>query len=460
MTTKGHVHWEEGLFLRPHHLQLMQRRAFEDLATERRLLQPYPYGVVELAVSRDELSNLIVRFDRLRVIMPSGLYVDIDSNAELPPLDVTKPFKAGSGPLAVHLAVPLWYPTRANAVDGGPDADWRVKRLYRVTEVERPDENSGENPQPIRVRRVNARLLLEGDDLTDLEVLPLLRIVHGAGEEIGVPREDPNFVPPCFLLSGSVILRNLARDLANAVDASRRELLVQMTRGGFSVETMRGIQFEQMLRLRTLNYYGGRLMHLIEATGVGPFEMYLELRGLLGELAALQPDRDQSEVPDYDHDAPFVTFTELARRIRALLRGTVAPSFIKVEFEREGNLFAAALSEEHFTRPTDYYLAINHKEEHTTMARLVADEDRFKLMPKSMAGRAVRGVKLMEERQPPMQLPVDAERQYFRLITADNPRMWERVKQEMTLSAQWPGAEGAEVSLTLYMPVAEYEADS
>ncbi len=405
MTTKGHVHWEEGLFLRPHHLQLMQRRAFEDLATERRLLQPYPYGVVELAVSRDELSNLIVRFDRLRVIMPSGLYLDIDVNAELPPLDVTKPFKARSGPLAVYLGVPLWYPTRANAVDVGPDADWRVKRLYRVAEIERPDENTGENPQPVRVRRVNARL-------------------------------------------------------ANAVDASRRELVVQMTRGGFSVETMRGIQFEQMLRLRTLNYYGGRLMHLIEASAVTPFQIFLELRGLLGELAALQPDRDQSAVADYSHDSPFTAFTELARRIRALLRGTVAPSFMKVEFAKEGNLFAAALTEEHFTRPSDYYLAIRHKQEHTIMAKLVTDEDRFKLMPKSMAGRAVRGVKLVEERHPPMQLPADAEMQYFRLIVADNPRMWDRVKQEQSLTAVWPGAAEADVSLILYMPVAEKGADT
>ena len=413
-----------------------------------------------MAVSRDELSNLIVRFDRLRVIMPSGLYLDIDVNAELPPLDVTKPFKARSGPLAVYLGVPLWYPTRANAVDVGPDADWRVKRLYRVAEIERPDENTGENPQPVRVRRVNARLLLEGEDQTDLEVLPLLKIVHGAGEEVGVPREDPNFVPPCFVLGGSGILRNLARDLANAVDASRRELVVQMTRGGFSVETMRGIQFEQMLRLRTLNYYGGRLMHLIEASAVTPFQIFLELRGLLGELAALQPDRDQSAVADYSHDSPFTAFTELARRIRALLRGTVAPSFMKVEFAKEGNLFAAALTEEHFTRPSDYYLAIRHKQEHTIMAKLVTDEDRFKLMPKSMAGRAVRGVKLVEERHPPMQLPADAEMQYFRLIVADNPRMWDRVKQEQSLTAVWPGAAEADVSLILYMPVAEKGADT
>ncbi len=460
MAIDGHIHWEEGLFLRPHHLQFMQRGSFDERAAERRLFHPYAYGVIESRISRDELSNLILRFDNLQLIMPSGLRLDVPGNTELPPLDITKAFQATSGPMVIRIGVPLWYPTRGNTVDDGPDADWRVKRLYRISEIERPDENTGENPQPIRVRRINARLLVEGEDETDLELLPLTRIVHGAGEEVGMPREDPAFIPACLVLGGSGILLNMARDLANAVDASRREVLDRMTRAGFSIETMRGLQFEQMLRLRTLNYYSARLIHLVEAGSLSPFAIYLELRGLLGELAALQPDRDQSQVPDYDHDSLYVTFFTLSSRIRDLLKGVVPPSFIKVDFSRDGSLFVAELTEEHFTRASEYFLAIRTSQDPVALARMVEDEDKFKLMPKSLTGRAVRGVKLVDERNPPLQLPSDPGLRYFRLMPVDTPRAWKLVQDERTLTAQWPDSTVADVQLTLYMPVVEQGADT
>ena len=58
-----------------------------------------------------------------------------------------------------------------------------MKLLYRTAETELPDENTGENPQPMQVRRLNARLMLEDEDTSDMEVLPLLRVVRAAGEE-------------------------------------------------------------------------------------------------------------------------------------------------------------------------------------------------------------------------------------------------------------------------------------
>jgi predicted component of type VI protein secretion system len=100
-----------------------------------------------------------------------------------------------------------------------------------------------------------------------------------------LPKEDPEFVPPCLLLGGSRVLREMVRDLVAQVEASRKELVVQVSRGGFSIDTMRGVQFEQVIRLRTLIRYSGRLPSMVQAGAVTPFQMYLELRELLGELA-------------------------------------------------------------------------------------------------------------------------------------------------------------------------------
>jgi type VI secretion system protein ImpJ len=450
------VHWHEGLFLLPHHLQRIQRNLNESASAERRLNWAYPYGVVDARLSNDDLENMRLRFDRLHAIMPSGQEVRFPQEAELPAMDIKQAFES-RGRFVVFLGVPLWFNARANCVNPGQTVDARAKILYRVVETEVADENSGENVKTVLHRRVNARLLLEDEDRSDLEVIPLLRVTRAAGEDAGLPRRDPEFVGPCLVLNGSPALRELVRDLSSQVLASRQELVLQITRGGFSIDTLRGIQFEQILRLRTLNRYGARLEALIETPNLVPFEIYLELRELLGELAALQPDRDPSDCAPYQHDNPYPCFDELTGKIRQLLRGSVAPSFLKVPFNEIDGLLRAVLADEHLTRPSDYFLGIKTKEDPRAVAKLAEDADRFKLMPASMAGRAIRGVLLKEERFPPLELPAQSNLYYFRLLRGESARSWHQIQTERAAVVRWSGHEGADYDITHYMTLPRSE---
>jgi type VI secretion system ImpJ/VasE family protein len=450
------IHWHEGLFLQPHHLQRMQKSIHDQFCAERKLAWAYPYGLIEARLSRDELENKRIRFDRLRAVMPSGRVVDYPDNAELPSLDIKQALDKSVGGFKLFLGVPLWQNARANTFKAGAEADSRAKLLYRVGEMECTDENTGENPKPVQVRKINSRFMFEQEDTADMELLPLMRVVRATGEDVGLPRQDPEYVPPCFVLSGSPVLRELVRDLSSQVEASRKELVVQMARGGFSLDQMRGVQFEQMSRLRTLNQYSGRLPSLVLAPNVTPFEFYLELRGLLGELAALHPDRDEFEVVPYDHDNPLPVFRELSTKIRSHLRGAVAPSFLKVSFKDVSGILTAALAPEHLTQPNAYFLGIRTKLDATVLGRYVEDGDKFKLMPQSLATRAIRGLTLKEERHPPLELPAQSDLHYFRLDRAASERMWQQVVAEKSATIRWTGTEldwsGAEFTLFMTIP--------
>src|SRR4051794_13660806 len=185
------IHWQEGLFLQPHHLQRMQKSIEDKISSDRRLGWASPYGVIKARLSRDELENKRVRFDKLRVIMPSGVEVNYPAAAELPSLDIAQMFAKGSGSFTIYLGVPLWQNNRANTVPIA-SSDSRAKLMYRIGETECFDENTGENPKPIQVRKINARLMYEAED-EDMEVLPLLRIVRATGEDVGLPKEDPEY---------------------------------------------------------------------------------------------------------------------------------------------------------------------------------------------------------------------------------------------------------------------------
>jgi type VI secretion system ImpJ/VasE family protein len=464
MATTGQVHWHEGLFLQPHHLQTMQRHGFEQTVTERRLAWAYPYGLVESRVSADALENMLVQFDRLRLVMPSGAIIDVPEHADLPPLDIKGAYQSTSASFMVYIAIPVWYASRGNTQENSSPAashaTTQSNRLFRVAAIERPDENTGENPQPVLVRRLAARLLLDGDDRSDLEVVPLLRIAHSAGQDASVPRQDPNYIPACMVLRGSTALWELCRDIANHVEARRGQLLARIAREKLITDQLRGAQFVQLLKLRTLNHFSARLAHLVKAPSATPFQVYLEMRSMLGELAALRPDQDHSVVAEYDHDNPTVPFAELASKIRMLLPREGKLNVLQVPFNRADRLLVADLNDQHLKLPNDYFLAVKTKQEHAPLAQLVQDPDRFKLMSRSLARANIWGIKLIDTQDPPLQLPKPQGLHYFRMLLAETPssvRMWEHVQREKSLVAKWPDMDGSDYELSLYMTVPESE---
>lgn len=457
MSMMHEVNWQEGLFLQPQHLQYQQRILLERLSLDRRLAWPYPYGIVESRISQDALENLQIKFDHLVAVMPSGTLVSIPGNADLPALDIKAAFESSAPEFKVYLGVPIWSEHRANLVDAHDDR--RVKRIFRSHDIECHDENTGENAQPVVVRQVNARLLLEGEDFSELEIIPVLQIAQAVGERVGLPRQNPRFIPPCLVLKGSAVLWELVRDLANQVEASRRELILQIRQGGFQMQNLKGIQFEQVMRLRTLSSFGGRLLGIVEATGgFSPFDIYLEMHSLLGELAALHPDRDLTDVPKYDHDNPAPAFFDLNTRIRSLLQGAVKPSVYKIDFTLEGRVHEAVLEDKHIQKPNEYYLGVQTREDPLAIAELIEDKDKFKLMPRSLTGRPVYGVRLAFERMPPLELPSRAGLVYFRLLRSESGRTWERVIEDLALTAEWPNMESVDLKLALYMTVPNMES--
>ena len=241
------------------------------------------------------------------------------------------------------------------------------------------------------------------------------------------------------------------------MQASRSTLVQQITAGGFSIDAMRGVQFEQAMRLRTLNRYAARLGSLIEVLPqIRPFDFYLELRELLGELSASHPDRDKEfAVPEYDHENLAGSFDDLVNKIRSLLGGTVQERYLKLDFIQEGAVLVLKdpLAPEHFEKPTDYFLGVKTREDHVALAKLVEDGDKFKLMAKTMIQQRIWGIKLVEERHPPLTLPAKSDLFYFRLMRSESQRMWDRIKEEKTLAVRWPDMQTTDYSLALYMPI-------
>ena len=452
MKPEATIHWHEGLFLQPHHLQQMQRRMYSQLRNIPALLTPFPYGVIHCRFSGDELVNKRVRIEALHAVMPSGLEVCFPGNTALESLSFAHEFSAAAEGLTVYLAVPVWHEQAGNSIEHGESGLRTQKRLYKIDEQQAVDENTGDNAQAMRVRKINARLLLEGEDVGDLEVLPLLRIVRDMGDEVGAPRADPTFIPPCLLVNASPQLQQMVRDLTNLIHAGRTALVEQNVIAELRKDTVRGPQLEQFMRLQSLSRFSSRLNHCLQNPVLTPFEFDAIIRELLADLSPLRPELGAFDVSDYDHDSPGPAFRELMRLVRQALQGQVAETFIKVDFTRKQKRFFASLKPEHFELPTAYFLGITSKQDSRTVAALAEDANRFKLLPASMQEAAIFGVGLRVDHSPPVELPSPGKGLlYFRLLPAERARLWATIREEKELVVDGPSEEMTDFKLTLYM---------
>src|SRR5262245_26167948 len=103
MASTGPVHWHEGLFLQPHHLQVMQRFLLDQTFQARELAFPYSHGLVKLELAGGELEKKLVRIKSLQAVMPSGLVIESPGNADIPALHINDRFDRDSKPFIVCL---------------------------------------------------------------------------------------------------------------------------------------------------------------------------------------------------------------------------------------------------------------------------------------------------------------------------------------------------------------------
>src|SRR5262245_61481743 len=183
MTTRA-VHWHEGMFIRPQHFQAAQRHWAGLVQRGGRCDVHYNWGLRALDLDADALADHRAVVRSLRARLRDGTLVAAPEDGAVPALDLRGAFPPGGGATTLLLAVPVLHLGRPTAAAGAAAA------RYRVDTAELEDENTGANPQAVQTRRLNLRLLLEGDDLAGHEVLPLARLRRSARAE-ATPELDP-----------------------------------------------------------------------------------------------------------------------------------------------------------------------------------------------------------------------------------------------------------------------------
>ena len=432
------IHWAEGMFLRPQHLQLFAQQVASRVAHAGRQVQPFYWGLSRLEVAEDQLEAFRFEARALVAVLEDGTPLEMPIHLRAEPRSFKSQMdQSRDGRLVVYLGVPRWREGEANtllptAEDERPAAqDLR----YRVETFDAADENSGGERRQIEVRKHYGRFFFGDEDREGYECLPIA-LVQRAGHGKNTPVLDDAFVPPVTDISAWGPLRTLGEAVVNKVEARYRVLHAGIDERSLVLDTDRRGGWQVVYKLQIVGSFLHVLRQLVALPGIHPFQLYLELSRLAGELSIFEKGgAEKLSVPLYDHNELGRCFHQLTSTVNRLLDQILTGGFLQVPFLPEGELLVARFDDSHLRDAEAVYLCVESK--------LSADEVDRLLRPVKIGAagdlplfriRRLRGLEIALMRESPRSLPSGTELHYYSI--AQQGSYWQNVaeRQEMAIS--------------------------
>lgn len=437
MTHTQPVLWTKGVLLDPQHLQA-QDRYLEGMLQARLGAATFRgYGFRQLTLDPDALSAGTVAITAASGLMPDGLPFDIPGADAAPParalLDGWDPDQPT---LDVWLAIPEYRAGARNvaldsaaavARDGG--ARFRAEvRLVR-------DETTGQAERPIQVAAKNLRLLVEGESREGYAALRVARLKRVAADLVTM---DPDFIPPLLDLTASPVLTQRARRLVELLAAKSSALAGARRQKNQSLADFSITDVGSFWLLYNVNQAFPPLRHLAETRGGHPIVLYEQMLALASTLTTFSETVSPRQLPAYDHDDLTTTFTTLDTLLRRLLE-TVVPSYV-VSLPltpTQPTISAVALDDDRYLAGRQYVLAVRSAlPRHELSVRVpgavkVSSADRVD----HLIRQALPGLTLTHLPNPPSEVPVRLEYEYFAL---DRTGEWDAIRKARNLAAYVP----------------------
>jgi type VI secretion system protein ImpJ len=351
------VHWYQGLFVRPQHLQAADRHRSEVAQTSEQWDHPYGYGLHTFRYSKDALASGRFRVEELDARLRDGTLIRLDSGSELE-VDLKAAFESQSGDdgeseVMIYVGVPKLNLGGDNVAADGSDNSARFTRI-RSTVM---DENGQDSGQEIEFRRLNIRLIV-GEEHAGYEVIPVAR-VKSASERDVHPVVDDAYIPPIVSTHSWPYLRRHyiqgIRDVLSGNMDTLSEPVRQLRVGRHSLEPADSGRVSMLDRL---NEAYSTLDVMAPALGVHPFVAYMELARILGRLSIFGAARRAIEIEPYDHDNLGFIFTDIREKILGILYAIQFDEYLRANFEGHGSTMLARLGPEWFDPGWEWYLGV------------------------------------------------------------------------------------------------------
>jgi len=393
------------------------------------------HGLVAVELDHDALWNGTVSLVHATGVMPDGLAFDVGDSDPLPPTrEVSDLLETGSEGATVHLVIPSYSPSHANAVLDGDSA--AEARRYEAVAVPLYDETTGADERVIQVGRRNLQILGESELQDDHVSLPLARLrPDGSGHFV----YDPVFVPPTLRIAASPRLTAILEGLIEIMEAKGESLRRQLP-GADTMSEKAGQELTGLWLTHAIYSGLGPLRHHAQFGRAHPRDVYEDLARLAGALCTFSLESDPRDIPLYDHDHPGEAFAALDRHIRRHLEVVIQERYISVPLTRTAaNLHTAALADKRTLGRAEWVLRVRSGASSAAVitevprkAKICSAEDVMRLV--GSAGLPALGIEHLAAL--PTAIPSRVGSLYFRLLREGPP--WELIQVRGSVGVYLP----------------------
>lgn len=321
-----HAHkviWQEGMLLRPQHLQHNDRYYDHQLKFRTQLSGDCTWGFLGLELDLQFLNMGKVVISRASGVLPDGSLFDVGGSTRLLAVDV--PVNTGS--TAIYLALPL---VADNHIESRRQEQSDVLARYVAYEREVGDSNVGDGcASVVSCARPDFRLLLgeQGDD----QVYVKLKICEILGTTPdGVISLDPDFVPTFLQVRSSVYLLSCLKEVISLLGHRGDTIAERIRSNGKVAEAEVG----DFMMLQLINRTEPLLRHYLAREQVHPQELFCTLLSLLGELATYSSESKRPGMDyRYAHSDQGTSFRRLMEAIRQVLSMVLEQNVIELPMQ-------------------------------------------------------------------------------------------------------------------------------
>ncbi|MGZ0715483.1 type VI secretion system baseplate subunit TssK [Pseudomonas palleroniana] len=401
------VIWQEGMLLRPQHLQ-HNDRYYQQQLNRTRLLGRDAWGflTLELNVQYLNLGKLVI--NQASGVLPDGSLFDLSTAME--PLVLDMP--ADSGKHAVYLALPL---ATGSQVETRQPSQSEILARYLSCEVEVGDSNAGVSSLcRIHCARPDLRLLLgEGESDTGFVKLKVAQVLVSSGE--GGFSLDGEFMPAFIFVQDCGYVSSCLKEVISLLASRGDAIAARMCGEG----TAAGTHVGDFLMLQVINRTELELRHYLSQPLVRPETLFRALVSLLGELSTFTHDSKRAHLDvRYQHGDQAGSFRDLMAQVRAALSVVLEQHAIELTLQqRQYGVLVCPVSDLKLLGTATFILAAT--------AQCDAEELRNRLPAHLKVGPVERirelvnlhlaGIKVKPLPVAPRQIPFHAGKTYFML---------------------------------------------
>lgn len=445
MSGERQVHWGQGAFLSPQHLQaqdLWQQAGRHALHLR---LTPFPWGFEMLRVREDALASGVVDVERFALVTRDGerlLGGTVDTapgNARVPQRSIADLPVSSSDPIPVWLVF-----NRERALQGlATRESGRLASRHALASDSLGDPYDPQAPEAevdfllhqaniVTGLDENAEAIVRGSDSYKFAEL----VPAGPGKF----KLSADYIPATTAISASHNLARWTRAL--------RDLLVSRGQDFASVKRQRGIRAastsaQEVMRVLMMQTFARHIPLFQEHARlgtVGAYAMYQDLRRLVAEFSVFSEDIGyfgelaarprETELPDYDHEDLRRCFRIGFDRAEALIKALTVGAEVGITLAYDGRFYRADLPANLFENDkTRFYLAFESEQKGADLfARLsrtgkIASMDE---MPRLLSA-ALFGLKIDLLPVPPEELPQKSPNTTYFLVDTTHP-FWQMIK--------------------------------